>query len=70
MANIMIRKDESGDLSFYLPKKDLEETIVSLEFDSEDKWGGELALADGESYYIEPLDARPKLPISLRAKRM
>ncbi|MAT39566.1 MAG: putative nitrogen fixation protein NifT [Ectothiorhodospiraceae bacterium] len=70
MANIMIRKGETGDLVFYLPKKDLEEAILSLEFNSPERWGGELKLADGQSYYIEPLDAEPKLPISLRAKRM
>lgn len=70
MANIMIRKTADGALSFYLPKRDLEDTIVSIEFDLADKWGGEIRLANGGSYYIEPLDAPPKLPISLRAKRI
>jgi nitrogen fixation protein NifT len=70
MANIMIRKGETGELVFYLPKKDLEESILSLEFNSPERWGGELKLADGQCYYIEPLDAEPKLPISVRAKRM
>jgi len=70
MANIMIRKTAAGGLSFYLPKRDLEDNIVSLEFDAADKWGGELKLANGGTYYIEPLGAAPKLPVSLRAKRV
>lgn len=70
MANIMIRRDAKGELSFYLPKRDLEDSIVSIEFDQPDKWGGELRLNNGGAYYVEPLDAPPKLPISLRAKRL
>ena len=70
MANIMIRKTADGGLSFYLPKRDLEDGIVSIEFDQPDKWGGELRLANGGSYYVEPLEAPPRLPISLRAKRV
>ncbi len=70
MANIMIRKTEAGSLSFYLPKRDLEDDIVSIEFDSSDKWGGELRLASGGAYYVTPLDAPPRLPISLRARRV
>lgn len=70
MANIMIRKTEAGGLSFYLPKRDLEDNIVSIEFDSSDKWGGELKLASGGAYYVEPLAAPPRLPISLRARRV
>lgn len=70
MANIMIRRDDKGELSFYLPKRDLEDSIVSIEFDQADKWGGELKLNNGGAYYVEPLSAPPKLPISLRAKRL
>ena len=70
MANIMIRKTQTGALSFYLPKRDLEDDIVSIEFDRSDKWGGELTLASGGVYYIDPLDAPPSLPISLRARRV
>ena len=70
MANIMIRRGKAGELVFYLPKRDLEDTIVSLEFDTPEKWGGELRLNNGGSYYVEPLTSEPKLPISLRAKRV
>jgi nitrogen fixation protein NifT len=70
MANIMIRKTAAGGLSFYLPKRDLEDLIVSIEFDQADKWGGELKLANGGTYYVDPLNAQPKLPVSLRARRL
>lgn len=69
MANVMIREDPAGGLSFYLAKKDLEAPIVSIEFDAPDKWGGELRLADGQAYYVDPID-KPRLPITVRARRM
>jgi nitrogen fixation protein NifT len=50
-------------------KKDLEETVTSIEFDSDDKWGGALELGDGSKYYLEPI-TRPRLPITLRIKRL
>ncbi|MDD5214732.1 MAG: putative nitrogen fixation protein NifT [Methylococcales bacterium] len=55
---------------FYVAKKDLEETIESLEFDSPDKWGGEVVLGDGSKYFFEILDAPPKIPLTLQAKRL
>ncbi|HEY3433790.1 MAG TPA: putative nitrogen fixation protein NifT [Rhodocyclaceae bacterium] len=70
MANIMIRKDAAGSYTFYLPKRDLEDTIVSMEFDTPEKWGGEIKLNNGGCYYIEPQAAPARLPISLRAKRL
>lgn len=70
MPSVMLRKNDQGELSFYVAKKDLEETVAALEFDSDDKWGGEIELSDGSKYYIDPLDAPPKLPITLRVKRL
>lgn len=70
VANIMIRKNDAGGLVFYLPKRDLEDNISSIEFDSPAKWGGELKLAGGGTYYIEPQEAPARLPISVRAKRL
>lgn len=69
MPSVMIRQNESGQLTLYVAKKDLEETVVSIEHDTPEKWGGEFTLADGSAYYIEPLAAPPSLPITLRAKR-
>jgi nitrogen fixation protein NifT len=70
MPSVMIRQTESGELSFYVAKKDLEETVASLEFDSPEKWGGEVELADGSKFYLEPQEPAPKLPVTLRAKRL
>ena len=70
MANIMIRKTAEGALSFYLPKRDLEDEISSIEFDTPEKWGGEIRLANGGAYYIEPMAQPARLPISVRAKRV
>ncbi|CAM4217467.1 putative nitrogen fixation protein NifT [Vibrio astriarenae] len=70
MANVMIQYTEQGVLSLYLAKKDLEEHVTKLEFDLDDKWGGEIELANGAIYFIDPMEQRPKLPISIRAKRL
>lgn len=70
MPSVMLRKREDGKLLFYIAKKDLEETVESLEFDSPDKWGGEVTLGDGSKYYFEPLDTPPKIPMTLQAKRL
>ncbi|TAN48868.1 MAG: putative nitrogen fixation protein NifT [Methylococcaceae bacterium] len=69
MPEVMFRKGDNDQLIFYVAKKDLEETVVSLEFQQPDKWGGEMVLSDGQRYYLAPLDAPPKLPITLRVKR-
>lgn len=70
MANIIISQAADGGLTFYMPKKDLEVPVESLEFNQPEKWGGELTLAGGQRYYIDPMDTKPSLPKSLRAKRM
>jgi nitrogen fixation protein NifT len=64
----MIRRNDAGQLTFYIAKKDQEEIVVSLEHDSPELWGGEVTLGDGSSYFIEPIP-QPKLPITVRAKR-
>lgn len=69
MPSVMIRREEDGRLSLYVPKKDLEEMIESMEFQSEEKWGGEVELGDGSKYYIEPMAGEPSLPITVRARR-
>ncbi|TVZ38787.1 nitrogen fixation protein NifT [Alteromonadaceae bacterium 2753L.S.0a.02] len=69
MPSVMIRKNNEGQLTLYVAKRDLEENIVSIEHDTEETWGGEVVLADGSSYHIDPI-ATPKLPITVRAKRL
>lgn len=68
MPSVMLRKDPAGKLTLYVPKRDLEDEVVSLEFDSEEKWGGEITLADGSSYFLDPIPS-PKLPMTVRVKR-
>jgi len=70
MANIMIRRGSSGEYVFYLPKRDLEDTIVSMEFDTPEQWGGEIRLNNGGAYFIDPQPAPERLPYSVRAKRL
>ena len=69
MANIMIRRGDQGYV-FYMPKRDIEDSIVSMEFDTPEKWGGEIKLGNGGIYYIEPQAAPARLPYSVRTKRI
>jgi len=68
MPSVMLRKNADGQITFYVAKKDLEETIVSLEFDTPAKWGGDIELSDGSKYYIEPCE-EPQYPVTIRFKR-
>ena len=70
MPNVMIRRDETGDLLFYVAKKDLEENIVSMEHNTSERWGGQVELADGSRFYVEPKSPAPVLPVTVRAKRL
>jgi len=70
MPNVMIRKKEDGGLLFYVAKKDMEETIASVELDTAEQWGGEVALTDGSRWYIDPISPPPEFPTTLRFKRV
>lgn len=69
MPNVMLRENDRGELTLYVPKKDLEDVITSIEYDSVDSWGGELTLADGSSFIIDTLPGKPDLPVTVRARR-
>lgn len=69
MPNVMIRTNDAGNLLFYVAKKDMEETIASVEVDTETEWGGAVELTDGSRWYIDPISPRPKFPTTLRFKR-
>jgi len=69
MPSVMLKKNTEGKLIFYVPKKDLEEIAETVEFDSPEKWGGEVLLSDGSKYYFEP-QTQPDFPVTLRAKRI
>lgn len=64
----MIRKSESGGLSLYVPKKDLEEPIVSQE--KPGLWGGKITLANGWELALPEMAADTALPITVEAKRL
>lgn len=53
MAKVMLRED-AGVIYFYIAKKDMEETIKTIEFETEEKWGGEVELSNGETWWIQP----------------
>ncbi len=59
MAKVMLRQSEDR-IYFYIAKKDMEETIEEIEFDSEEKWGGQVKLSNGETWWIKP--AKKSLP--------
>lgn len=65
---VMIRRDSEGALSAYVPKKDLEEPIVSQE--KEDLWGGSVTLANGWVLQLPEMAAGTSLPLTVEAKKL
>ena len=65
---VMLRKDAKGILSAYIPKKDLEEPIVSME--QTGMWGGIVTLANGWRLELPSMAAETALPITVEARRM
>ncbi len=62
----MLRVNDEGKILFYIAKRDMEEIIVDLEYDSDDKWGGNVNLTNGDVWFIEP--QAKKLPDEVVAK--
>jgi len=67
MAKVMLRESE-GVIYFYVAKKDMEEVIESIEFESDENWGGEVELGNGEVWWIKP-EAK-SLPKEVSCKRL
>lgn len=65
---VMIRRNENGQLSAYVPKKDLEEPVVEQE--KPDLWGGTIKLANGWQLALPEMAADTRLPITVEAKRL
>ena len=65
---VMIRRSAAGVLSAYVPKKDLEEPIVSQ--DKPDLWGGNVTLANGWVLSLPEMAPGTGLPITVEAKRL
>ena len=66
MAKVMLRENDEGKILFYVAKKDMEEIIESLEFDTDAKWGGEVNLTNGDVWFIDP--QHKQLPNEVNAK--
>jgi len=66
MAKIMLRENDEGKVLFYLAKRDMEEIIDTIEFDTEEKWGGDVHLTNGDIWNIAPQPK--KLPDEVVAK--
>ena len=64
---VMIRKNASGELSAYVPKKDLEEPIVSME--RETMWGGMVTLGNGWQLELPEMASDTKLPVTVEARK-
>lgn len=65
---VMIRKNAAGDLSAYVPKKDLEEPIVAME--KAQLWGGVVTLGNGWRLELPDLAADTRLPLTVDARRL
>jgi nitrogen fixation protein NifT len=62
---VMLRRSATG-LSVYVPKKDLEESVV--EHQHEQLWGGWIRLKNGWVLQLPDLAADTRLPITVEAK--
>ncbi|MEG3639822.1 putative nitrogen fixation protein NifT [Magnetococcus sp. PR-3] len=69
MPKVMMRRDDQGVLTCYIPKKDLEAKVISIEFDDAEKFGGNFELDDGTRLKFDPICPVPNLPIEVRANR-
>ena len=65
---LMIRKDSKGTFTAYVPKKDLEEAIVSMA--NPGMWGGLVTLANGWQFDLPAMPADTPLPITVEARRL
>ncbi|HET7831732.1 MAG TPA: putative nitrogen fixation protein NifT [Gallionella sp.] len=65
---VMVRKNAKGEASIYVPKKDLEEPIVSAE--KADMWGGVVTLANGWQLELPEMAAETRLPVTVEARHL
>lgn len=65
---VMLRRDAAGVLSAYVPKKDLEEPIVSQE--KEGLFGGMVTLANGWQLELPDMAEGTSLPVTVDARKV
>lgn len=64
---VSIRRNSAGILSAYVPKKDMEQPIVSME--KPDMWGGTVTLANGWLLELPEMAAATTLPVTVEARK-
>jgi nitrogen fixation protein NifT len=64
---VMLRRNDAGHLSVYVPKKDLEEEVVNEAIVAE---GKVLTLANGWELEFSDLEDDAQLPKTFNAKRL
>ncbi|MHB8368609.1 MAG: putative nitrogen fixation protein NifT [Leptospirales bacterium] len=65
---VMVRKSLEGVYSVYVPKKDLEEAIVSSDKDS--LFGGNVTLANGMVLELPEISPGQGLPLTVEARKI
>ncbi len=65
---VMMRRNAAGVLSAYVPKKDLEEPVVSQE--KPELWGGSITLANGWTLALPEMAPGTSLPITVEARKL
>jgi nitrogen fixation protein NifT len=65
---IMMRKDQAGIITVYVPKKDLEEPVVSME--KEEMWGGIVTLANGWQLELPPPSDATVMPCTVEVRKL
>ncbi|MGE4531634.1 MAG: putative nitrogen fixation protein NifT [Acidithiobacillus sp.] len=65
---VMIRKNAAGELTAYVPKKDLEEPITKCQ--KPKMWGGVVTLANGWRLELPEMSDDTRLPITVEARRL
>lgn len=65
---ITLRKDHNGNLTVYVPKKDLEQDVVATE--KSDLWGGVITLGNGWKLELPDKPKSTPLPITVEARKL
>lgn len=65
---VMMRRNSEGQLSAYVPKKDLEEPVVAQE--KPGIWGGWIRLANGWQLQMPEMAPETSLPITVEARKL
>lgn len=65
---VMIRRNADGNLSAYVPKKDLEEPIIASE--RPELWGGRITLGNGWQLELPVMAEETRLPVTVEARKV